>query len=64
MTKHTTKPGTFQYEEFIPRAFTRDRRPRIQWDYRARNGQLYSGIAKSLEDAKRVAEYVSGEAIR
>ena len=57
----TTKtPGTFRYEWF---KFTAARGFRVQWDYRSTTGKLYSGIARTVEIAKEVAQMQSGEVV-
>ena len=46
------KPRQFQFEEFVP---YRDFVTRVQWDYRDEQGNLHSGIAKTIEAAKEAA---------
>ena len=54
----TREAGIFAYEEFG----TPDS-PKVQWDYRARNGQLFSGVAKTLAAAIITAERDSNEKV-
>jgi hypothetical protein len=46
------KAGEFQYEKFT--AGLR-RNPVIQWDYRDKEGELHTGIAKTVEEAREKA---------
>jgi hypothetical protein len=48
----TTEKDCLRYETFRP-AWRRCER--IQWDYRDATGELHSGIAKTLDDAKNAA---------
>jgi len=56
MTKNgvstTKQPGQFQYERFYSRIL---RKYRYAWDYRDLKGELHSGIAKTLKEAKAKA---------
>lgn len=56
----TRTPGTFAYEEYWCRI---TKRHLVQWDYRDTNGKLFSGIAKSIEQARQIAQQQSGEVI-
>jgi len=56
----TRTPGTFRAEAF--RA-THNGQRYIQWDYCAHTGRLYSGVARSIEAAKRAARQESSENI-
>jgi hypothetical protein len=57
----TTKtPGQFAYDEFTSK-FTGRRM--VQWDYRDSKGNLFSGVAKSVEAAREVARKQSGEPV-
>jgi hypothetical protein len=47
----TTAPGQEQYEEFQPASLRRGQ-TRVQYDYRAPDGELFSCVAKTLEDAR------------
>lgn len=66
----TTKAkGQFAYEIYnLPQSRTdiyRGKPPeqRVQWDYRDSNGKLFSGIARTVEQAKEAARNQSGEQI-
>jgi len=48
----TTEYGMFQHDEFWSKVL---RRMRVQWDYRAKDGTLYSGTAETVEQAKQIA---------
>ena len=39
------------------------RKNMIQWDYRDSRGKLHSGVARSVEQAKKIAEKRSSEKI-
>lgn len=46
------KPGEEQYEWYDPVIPGNPSRPRVQYDYRASNGALFSTVAKSLDEAR------------
>jgi hypothetical protein len=50
----TIQLDQFQYEEFTTR-IGRENVTRVQWDYRDKQGELYSGIATSVDNAQRAA---------
>jgi len=57
----TTKtPGQFAYDEFVSKF---SGRRMVQWDYRDSKGKLFSGVAKSVEIARRAARDQSGEPV-
>ena len=47
----TTSLDTFAYEKYDEK-FNKRESTKFQWDYRDSQGQLHTGIARSLEDAK------------
>jgi len=47
------KPGQEQYESFSPRRGWR----RVQYDYRFPSGELFSCVAKNLEDARAKRDF-------
>lgn len=63
----TRQKGQFAYEEYeLPLSSTDIYRglsapTRVQWDYRDTKGTLFSGIAKTVEQARQAAEKQSGE---
>lgn len=66
----TTKAmGQFAYEIYhkpqnrIDAYRGKPREQRVQWDYRDTKGKLFSGIALTVEDARKFAEQQSGERI-
>jgi hypothetical protein len=44
--------GEERYEEFEVRIGRVERRKRVQYDYRTPDGELFSCVAKSLDDAR------------
>jgi len=65
----TKRNGQFAYEVYylpqsrIDACQGRPRKERVQWDYRDSKGNLFSGIAKTIEGAKAAARQQSGEPI-
>jgi len=66
----TTKTnGRFAYERYYLQQSRTDayrglpQKERVQWDYRDSKGKLFSGIAKTLGEAKESAKLQSGEDI-
>lgn len=64
LSKHgvstTTMRGQFRSEPYVS-AFGGG--VRVQWDYRDSHGKLFSGIARSEDEAKQKAQQASGETI-
>lgn len=46
------KPGKEQYEFYNSTIPGNSPRPRVQYDYRSREGELFSTVAKSLDEAR------------
>ena len=51
----TVGKNQFAYEEYRDAVTSA---PRVQWDYRDAEGRLFSGIAKTVEEAEQVAAKV------
>lgn len=48
-------PGQFQYEEYEGNIRNGRGKMIVQWDYRDLKGELHSGVAKTLGEAKQKA---------
>jgi hypothetical protein len=60
----TTKGhGQFRYETYQTAFAPVKGITRVQWDYRDTKGVLHSGIAKSVEEARKAARVASGESV-
>jgi len=65
----TKRNGQFAYEVYhLPQSRIdayqgKPCKERVQWDYRDSKGNLFSGVAKTIEEAKAAARQQSGEPI-
>jgi hypothetical protein len=57
----TESRGQFRFEVYRSAILHQEQ---VQWDYRDTKGTLFSGVALTVEDARRMAEQQSGEKIQ